>query len=44
MKHDDLPNTPEGFPQKYELVVSIHLKHISQNGNLPQLGMKINNI
>ena len=26
------------------LVVSTHLKNISQNGNLPQLGMKIKNI
>ena len=26
------------------LVVSTHLKNISQNGNLPQVGMKINNI
>jgi len=26
------------------LVVSTHLKNISQNGNLPQIGMKIKNI
>ena len=26
------------------LVVSIHLKNISQNGNLPQVGVKIKNI
>ena len=26
------------------LVVSTHLKHICQNGNLPQIGMKITNI
>ena len=26
------------------LVVSTHLKHISQNGNLPQVGVKIKNI
>jgi len=25
------------------LVVSTHLKNISQNGNLPQIGMKIKN-
>ena len=25
------------------LVVSTHLKHISQNGNLPQVGVKTNN-
>jgi len=25
-------------------VVSTHLKNISQNGNLPQIGMKINKI
>ena len=27
-----------------ELVVSTHLKNISQNGNLPQVGMKIKNL
>ena len=26
------------------LVVSTHLKNISQNGNLPQIGMKIKNV
>jgi len=26
------------------LVVSTHLKNFSQNGNLPQIGMKIENI
>ena len=26
------------------LVVSTHLKHISQNGNLPQIGVKIKNV
>jgi len=26
------------------LVVSAHLKNISQNGNLPQIGVKIKNI
>ncbi len=26
------------------LVVSTHLKNISQNGNLPQIGMKIKNM
>ena len=26
------------------LVVSTHLKNISQNGNLPQVGMKIKNV
>ena len=37
----------EGFhPSKFaSLAVSTHLKNISsQNGNLPQIGMKINNI
>ena len=28
----------------YWLVVSTHLKNISQNGNLPQVGVKIKNI
>ena len=28
----------------YWLVVSTHLKNISQNGNLPQIGVKIKNI
>ena len=28
----------------YRLVVSTHLKNISQNGNLPQTGVKIKNI
>ena len=34
------------IPKKTEfwLVVSIHLKNISQNGNLPQIGVKIRNI
>ena len=27
-----------------QLVVSTHLKNISQNGNLPQVGMKLKNI
>ena len=26
------------------LLVSTHLKNISQNGNLPQVGVKINNV
>jgi len=26
------------------LVVSTHLKNISQNGNLPQVGVKIKNV
>jgi len=26
------------------LVVSTHLKNISQNGNIPQIGMKMQNI
>ena len=30
--------------QLVELVVSTHLKNISQNGNLPQIGVKIKNI
>jgi len=29
---------------KYWLVVSTHLKNISQIGNLPQIGVKINNV
>ena len=29
---------------KYWLVVSTHLKNISQNGNLPQIGVKIKNV
>ena len=28
-------------PQTYWLVVSTHLKNISQNGNLPQIGVKV---
>ena len=31
-------------PKKNWLVVSAHLKNISQNGNLPQIGVKIKNI
>jgi len=31
----------EGF---FWLVVSTHLKNISQNGNLPQVGVKINEV
>ena len=41
----------EGFHQlvfgeciQYWLVVSTRLKNISQNGNLPQIGVKIKNI
>ena len=30
--------------EKTWLVVSTHLKNISQNGNLPQIGVKIKNI
>ena len=33
----------KGYNKKW-LVVSTHLKNISQNGNLPQIGMKIKNI
>ena len=29
------------LPNLYWLVVSTHLKNISKNGNLPQLGVKI---
>jgi len=28
-------------PAVFYLVVSTHLKNVSQNGNLPQIGMKI---
>ena len=31
-------------PSCFWLVVSTHLKNISQNGNLPQVGAKIKNI
>ena len=36
-----------GLPKREKiswLVVSTHLKNISQNGNLPQIGMKIKNV
>jgi len=46
-----LHNQLEGFPEicatkkklLCQLVVSTHLKNISQNGNLPQIGVKIKN-
>ena len=31
------------YDKEILLLVSTHLKNISQNGNLPQIGMKINN-
>ena len=36
--------TVVGFPIIFWLVVSTHLKNISQNGNLPQVGVKIKNV
>ena len=30
--------------QQNWLVVSTHLKNVSQNGNLPQIGVKIKNV
>ena len=35
---------PKDFGMFFWLVVSTHLKNISQNGNLPQVGVKIKNI
>ena len=35
---------PKNLLQLYKLVVSTPLKNISQNGNLPQLGVKIKHI
>ena len=32
------------YPNSSWFVVSTHLKNISQNGNLPQIGLKITNI
>ena len=32
------------FQKHYWLVVSTHLKNISQNGNLPQIGVKIKHV
>ena len=38
-------SSPPNWQQNiFWLVVSTHLKNISQNGNLPQIGMKIKNI
>ena len=36
-------NTSKKYSILFWLVVSTHLKNISQNGNLPQIGVKINN-
>ena len=38
------PNQCERKQTVFWLVVSTPLKNISQNGNLPQIGVKINNI
>ena len=38
---DNFPNIP---PASTWLVVSTHLKNVSQNGNLPQIGVKIANL
>ncbi len=35
---------PKNLGNLFWLVVSTHLKNISQNGNLPQIGVKIKNI
>ena len=37
-------NQPTASKYIIWLVVSTHLKNISQNGNLPQVGVKIKNI
>ena len=37
-------NTEKHISQLYWLVVSTHLKNISQNGNLPQIGVNMKNI
>ena len=37
-------NDPNLNLHKYLLVVLTHLKNTSQNGNLPQVGVKIKNI
>ena len=48
--HNNQPKNTDEQPSKhicihyiYKLVVSTHLKNISQIGNLPQLGMNIKN-
>ena len=46
LQHTSQNTTLYTFPTKRLnwLVVSTHLKNISQNGNLPQIGVKIKNI
>ena len=43
--HHETPKTQQSGEQNATwLVVSTHLKNISQNGNLPQIGVKIKNV
>ena len=42
--HVKTKRTPASFPIQDWLVVSTHLKNISQNGKLPQIGMNIKSV
>ena len=43
-QHVKTKRTLASFPIQDWLVVSTHLKNISQNGKLPQIGMKIKHV